>query len=106
MGSSKDGKDLALRGGAKPKRVAARVNAWTPRLAEQFVEALAETCNVTLAAKAIERSLTTVYDRRAKDASFRASWDRALGIGYSRLEMMLLERALHGSRLLRGAACG
>ena len=28
--------------------------------------------------------------------SFAAAWDRALAIGYSRLELMLLERALHG----------
>ncbi len=67
--SGASGKGLVLRGGATPKRVAARSNEWTPRMAEQFVETLAETCNVTLAAKAI---------------------------GYSRLEMMLLERALHG----------
>ncbi len=90
------GKGLVLRGGASPKRVAARGNEWTPRMAEQFVETLAETCNVTLAAKAIGRSVANVYRRRAKDASFRANWDQALAIGYSRLEMMLLERALHG----------
>ena len=70
--SGASGKGLVLRGGATPKRVAARGNEWTPRMAEQFVETLAETCNVTLAAKAIGRSVANVYRRRAKDASFRA----------------------------------
>ena len=97
MGAAKANTDrLVLRGGELPKRVAARRNDWTPQLAERFVEALAETCNVTRAAKAICRSISNVYLHRARDAGFRASWDQALAIGYSRLEMMLLERALHG----------
>ena len=51
---------------------------------------------MTLAAAAIGRSITNVYKWRGKDASFRAAWDQALAVGYSRLELMLLERALHG----------
>ncbi len=104
--SGASGKGLVLRGGASPKRVAARGNEWTPRMAEQFVETLAETCNVTLAATAIGRSVANVYRRRAKDASFRANWDQALAIGYSRLEMMLLERALHRVEKVKVAANG
>jgi len=65
-------------------------------MSNSFVETLAETCNVTLAAASIKRSIANVYKWRGKDATFRASWDRALAIGYSRLELMLLERALHG----------
>ena len=87
---------LTMRGGARPKRAAARANDWTQHMTETFIETLADTCNVTLAAKAIGRSVTNVYRRRAKDASFRGGWEDALAIGYSRLEMMLLERALHG----------
>jgi hypothetical protein len=85
-----------LRGGAAPKRVTGRRSDWTRKMADQFVETLADTCNVTLAAAAIGRSIANVYKWRGKDAAFRASWDRALAIGYSRLELMLLERALHG----------
>jgi len=96
MGAEKTNRDLMLRSGATPKRIRAPHNAWTPTLAGRFVEALAETCNVTNAAKVISRSVTDVYRQRAKDASFRGQWDQALAIGYSRLEMMLLERALHG----------
>ena len=75
---------------------AARRSDWTKAMADAFVETLADTCNVTLAAAAIGRSISNVYQWRAKDASFRAAWDRALAMGYSRLELMLLERALHG----------
>lgn len=96
MGNDKTARGLVVRGGACPKTVPARGNDWTPAMADQFIETLAATCNVSLAGKAIGRSMSNVYNRRAKDASFRAQWDQALAIGYSRLEMMLLERALHG----------
>jgi len=92
----KDIARLTLRGGAAPKRVTGRPSDWTRKMADPFVETLADTCNVTLAAAAIGRSIANVYKWRGKDAAFRASWDRALAIGYSRLELMLLERALHG----------
>jgi hypothetical protein len=87
---------LAVRGGAAPKATAARVRDWTPAMVEQFVEVLADSCNVTLAARAIGRSMTNVYRHRSRDATFRRQWEQALAIGYSRLELMLLERALHG----------
>ena len=86
----------AVRGGSEPKRTAARRSDWTAAMAELFIETLADSCNVTLAARAIGRSVTNVYLHRNRDASFRAAWEQALTIGYSRLEMMLLERALHG----------
>jgi hypothetical protein len=69
---------------------------WTQEMADRFCEALADSCNVRVATEAIGRSISGVYKQRSKDASFRASWDAALAVGYSRLEMMLLERALHG----------
>jgi len=87
---------LRLRGGTLPKRVSGRRSDWTQKMSEQFVETLADTCNVTLAAASIGRSIANVYKWKGKDASFRAAWDRALAVGYSRLELMLLERALHG----------
>ena len=85
-----------LRGGAAPKRTTGRRSDWTKAMGERFCETIAETCNVTLAAAAIGRSIGNVYKWRGKDATFRAAWDRALAVGYSRLELMLLERALHG----------
>lgn len=87
---------LVLGGGDKPKKRSGRASDWTEAKADRFVAVLAETCNVTLAARAIRRSISNIYKQRGKDANFRAAWDQALAIGYSRLEMMLLERALHG----------
>ena len=97
MGVSKaDDAPLILRGGSLPKRVTGRSSDWTRKMSDQFCETLADTCNVTLAAASIERSIGNVYKWKGKDATFRAAWDRALAVGYSRLELMLLERALHG----------
>ena len=73
-----------------------RKSDWTPAMAAKFAEVLADSCNVSLAARAIKRSIGNVYLQRTRDAAFRASWDQALAIGYARLEMMMLERALHG----------
>ena len=85
-----------MQAGARPKRRRARPTDWTAAKQERFIEALTTSCNVTLAAKKAKVSLTTVYRRRQADASFRAEWARAVSVGYSQLEMMLLERALHG----------
>ncbi len=79
-----------------PQRRTKRRSDWTKAMANRFVETLADTCNVTLASAAIGRSISNVYKWRGKDASFRAGWDQAIAVGYSRLELMLLERALHG----------
>ena len=107
MGARKGkGPPLMLLGGKCPRRVAPRASGWSKRMAEQFVATLADTCNVTLAAPAIGRSITNVYQRRRKDAGFRQAWDQALAIGYSRLEMMLLQRALHGVEKVKVAASG
>jgi hypothetical protein len=80
-------------GAQKRKR---RQREWTEALADKFIAVLADSCNVAMAARAIKRSVNSAYDRRTKDAAFRGAWDKALAIGYARLEMMMLERALHG----------
>lgn len=73
-----------------------RPSDWTQDKADKFIQVLGDSCNVSLAARAIKRSVANVYIQRTKDAAFRAQWDQALAIGYARLEMMMLERALHG----------
>ena len=73
-----------------------RPSDWTKEKADRFIEVLADSCNVSLAARAIRRSIGNVYRQRSKDAEFRAAWEQALSTGYARLEMMMLERALHG----------
>jgi hypothetical protein len=97
MAKAKGSKPLVLskyRG--VPQRRTGRPSDWTKAKADKFTEVLADTCNVTLAAQAIGRAISNVYKQRARDAAFRSAWDAALSIGYSRLELMMLERALHG----------
>ena len=86
LGKSKNG----------PQKRTGRKSDWTEAKAAKFIQVLADGCNVSLAARAIKRSVGSVYGQRTKDAAFRAQWDQALTIGYARLEMMMLERALHG----------
>lgn len=81
---------------SRPQVKAGRPTDWTQAKADKFIEVLADSCNVSLAARAIRRSVSNVYKQRQSNATFRAAWDQALAIGYARLEMMMLERALHG----------
>ena len=87
---------LILEGGQRVRKVRPSRRSWSAARQKAFLQALAESCNVKLAASQAGVSTSQAYIRRAKDASFRAGWDRALATGYSQLEMMLLERALHG----------
>lgn len=79
-----------------PQQRKPRRDDWSQAKRDKFIEALADSCNVSLAARAINRSISNVYKQRTTNANFRAAWDQALAIGYARLEMMMLERALHG----------
>jgi len=80
----------------QPQKRPGRKSDWSEAMRDQFIEVLADSCNVSHAARAIDRSIANVYKQRTIDATFRAQWDQALAIGYARLEMMMLERALHG----------
>lgn len=62
-----------------------------------FLSALAETCNVTRAAKQAGVCASYAYKKRASDAAFRAGWVGAVGVGYQRLELELLDRAFNGT---------
>ena len=81
-------KGLLLGGRKKAQMRKPEARSWTAKKERAFLASLAETCNVKLSA--------CVYQRRNKHASFRASWDAALAASYAQLEMMMLERALHG----------
>jgi len=88
--------ELILEGGTRVRRVRPSHRSWTVAKQRAFLEALAASCNVKLAAKSAGVSTSMAYVRRGKDAKFRAGWDRALSTGYAQLEMVMLERALHG----------
>ena len=93
---SKAGDRLMLEGGTRPRQRAADPGSWTGAKEKSFLEALADSCNVKLAAQTAGASTSAIYVRRAGNAAFRAAWDAALATGYAQLEMMMLERALHG----------
>ena len=87
---------MILERGKRVRQVRPSYRSWTAAKQRAFLEALAESCNVKLAARKAGVSTSAIYVRRNKEASFRAGWDQALAAGYAQLEMMLLERALHG----------
>ncbi|WP_126172184.1 hypothetical protein [Altericroceibacterium xinjiangense] len=65
---------------------------WMP----QFLAALAETSNVTRAAKIAGVSTSAVYEARRKRREFARHWQAALCEGYDNLEMELLGRLREG----------
>lgn len=88
--------ELLLEGRKRMRKIAPSRRSWTKAKERAFIAALADSCNVKLAAKKAGVSASAIYVRRSRDASFRRAWDQALAAGYAQLEMMMLERALHG----------
>ena len=89
--------ELRVVGSTKPKVRKPRRNEWTRAKEQTFFTALAETCNVKLAAETAGMSVAGAYWRRKRDAAFRAGWAEAIGAAYQRLELVMLDRALNGT---------
>lgn len=89
--------ELRLAGCAKPKVRKPRRFEWTKAKEKTFFTALAETCNVRLAAEEAGMSPAGAYWRRKRDAAFRAGWAEAIAAAYQRLELVMIERALNGT---------
>ena len=70
---------------------------WSKAKAAKFLSVLADTCNVSEACRRSGVPMTVAYRRRKMDAAFRAAWAEAIAVAYSRLEMVLLERAFNGT---------
>lgn len=68
----------------------------TPERATAFCAALAETCNVGKACKAISIGRSTAYEWREADPLFAAAWDNAMRVGVSALEDEAHRRAFEG----------
>jgi hypothetical protein len=77
----------------KPKR-----ESWTTEKKRTFLTTLAATCNVSAAVRSIDMSESAVYALRQRSPEFRAEWQAALREGYAKLEMAMLERAIHGTQ--------
>lgn len=90
-------KDLTLIGGERPQMREPSKRSWTKEKETRFLSVLAETCNVTLAAKEAGVSSSGAYQRKKDNAAFRAAWLEAIAAAYSWLELVLLERAFNGT---------
>ncbi|WP_202385488.1 hypothetical protein [Altericroceibacterium endophyticum] len=67
------------------------------RWRDHFLDALADTSNVTAAARHAGVTPARAYDTRRRDAGFAHAWNRALLEGYENLEMETLCRLRFGS---------
>lgn len=61
-----------------------------------FLSSLSEFPSVSIAARAVGISLTTIYKHRYKDADFASAWDIAIDIGFNILESEAIRRAVLG----------
>jgi len=64
----------------------------------RFLDALAETANVTASAAIAGIHRDTAYDHRNRDEEFRAAWESALDQAVDALEAEARRRALDGTR--------
>lgn len=71
-----------------------KANGWTKARRAAFLEELAMSCNVRRAHVAAEMALGSAYRLRRRDPLFAKQWQEALELGYDRLELALVRRAL------------
>lgn len=88
-----------------------RRDGWTAARRQQFLDALAEHGVVRSAAAAVGMDASSAYRlrRRAGSEAFAAAWDRAIDVGFARLQDVAVERAINGVRVpifYRGEAVG
>lgn len=96
MGMARKKTELTLLAAERPQLKKKAKRDWSKAKAAKFLGVLAQTCNVSEALRRSGVPLTVAYRRRKMDAAFHAAWIEALGIAYSRLELMLLDRAFNG----------
>lgn len=63
---------------------------WSAEKERVFLQTLADTCNVSAAARAIGLAKISLYRRRKSDHHFAAAWDGALDNGLAALEAKLI----------------
>jgi hypothetical protein len=90
-------KKLTLVAAAMPQLKKRAARDWSKEKAARFLGALTDTCNVSEACRRSKVPMTVAYRRRKMDAAFRAGWNDAIAIAYSRLELLLLDRAFNGT---------
>jgi hypothetical protein len=74
-----------------------REDGWTPDVQEGFITALIQEGSVRVAAKQVDRHVTSAYRLRARDPAFAKAWDAARRMAYARLRDEAIERAIDGT---------
>lgn len=82
--------------GGKVQMRKPRPKSWTVARKAKFIEHLTVSCNVAASCRKVGMREPGAYRHRALDASFRAAWTAAVAEAVERMQMMLMERALHG----------
>lgn len=95
----------APRGNHRQARIERPGPRLTPAAEERFLDMLAASANVTLAARAAGASMAGFYKKRARDDGFRARWEEAMECGLARVEMALVAAACRTFDP-SGMACG
>ena len=86
--------DASARRPVQVKRV--HDTGWTKAKRKRFLDVLAGSCNVRIAAAAVGMGTVGAYRLRRRDPAFAELWKEALSTGYEVLEEALLHRALVG----------
>ena len=77
-----------------PQVIRSSGHRWSDEAEAIFLDHLAATCNVTVAAEAAGFTCAAVYKRRRRDPAFAQRWQAALELGSARLNALLLQRAI------------
>lgn len=83
---------------AEIEAIGKRHNIWTRAKMRRFLEALAQTCSVTEAAKSVGMSRQSAYRLRTRllESPFDHAWEAALEFGMQQLAHAALDRAING----------
>ena len=73
-----------------------KATGWTVRRQRDFINALAETGSVHLAARATGISARSAYRLRVRSQPFARAWDMAQQLSVGRLSALAFDRAIHG----------
>ena len=90
------GEELVING-SNARRVQvrrAKNRQWTPRVELRFLDSLANTCNVKVAAAAAGMSKSSAYAHRRRWPHFAKLWDEATDVGAAMLEGALIAGAI------------
>ncbi|MFL6760087.1 hypothetical protein [Sphingomonas sp.] len=73
-----------------------KTGGWSAARQRLFIETLAETGSVHLAAKSAGLSVRSAYGLRIRSAAFAAAWDAAQQLAVGRLSALAFDRAING----------